>query len=149
MTNATKRYIYFWLAFALGYVFPFSYFFVKLGITKDGTKVVIPVIFLGIVGILKLCAAIPKWTATWKPSFLKGVLKSIPIYLITLTLITLGLTLKTILDKQINVAFTNYFEFVFVFFGSLCAASIFDALHCKYRELDLLEKGYTLGVVNR
>ena len=149
MTNAKKRYIFFWLSFAVGYIFPFVYFLCKLGITKKSTSIVIPVVFLGIVGVLKLCSAIPQWVATWKPSFAKGIIKGIPIYLITIIMITLGLTLKVLLEKQIKVAFSNYFEFIIVFFGSLCLASIFEAYHLKFKELDMIEKGFVLGVVNK
>lgn len=149
MNNTKKRYLYFWLSFLIGYVFPFVYFLCKLGITKTKKAIVIPVIFLGIVGIIKLCLSIPKWVATWKPSFKKGIISAIPIYLMTITMITLGLTLKVLMQKQIEATFTGYFEFVIVFFGSLCVGSVFDALHQKYRELDLIDKGYVLGVVNK
>lgn len=149
MSNTTKRYLFFWLAFAIGYMFPFVYFICKLGVTKSSTSVVIPVLFLGIVGVIRLCLAIPGWVATWKPSVTKGIIKSIPIYLITILLITLGLVLKVVATKQIDIAFSSYFEFVIVFFGALCVASIFSALHEKYRELDLIDKGYVLGTVNK
>jgi len=149
MSNTAKRYLFFWLSFLIGYIFPFVYFLCKLGITKQSTSVVVPVLFLGIVGVIKLCLAIPGWVATWKPSVAKGIIKSIPIYLITILLITLGLVLKVILTKQIEIGFQNYFEFVIVFFGALCIASIFSALHEKYRELDLIDKGYVLGTVNK
>lgn len=149
MSNTVKRYLFFWLSFFIGYMFPFIYFLCKLGITKQSTSVVIPVLFLGIVGIIKLCFAIPDWISAWKPSVTKGIIKSIPIYLITILLITLGLVLKITLEKQIKIGFQNYFEFVLVFFGALCVASIFSALHEKYRELDMIDKGYVLGVVNK
>jgi len=149
MSNEKKRYLFFWLSFLIGYVFPFVYFLCKLGMTKKSTSVVIPVLFLAIVGVIKLCLAIPGWVATWKPSVTKGIIKSIPIYLITILLITIGLVLKVVLEKQIKVGFQNYFEFILVFFGSLCIASVFSALHEKYRELDLIDKGYVLGTVNK
>lgn len=149
MTNAKKRYLFFWLSFVVGYLFPFIYFLCKLGITKKSTSIVIPVVFLGIVGVIKLCSVIPQWVATWKPSFKKGIIKGIPIYLITVLMLTLGLTFKVLLEKQIEVAFTRYFEFIIVFFGALCLSTIFEAFHLKYKELDLIEKGYVLGVVNK
>ena len=34
---------------------------------------------------------------------------------------------------MIQLAFTAYFEIVFVLFGSLCVASVPKALHMKYR----------------
>ena len=53
------------------------------------------------------------------------------------------------LEHQINVAFNAYFEVVFIIFGSLSVSSILGAYHLKYKELDLIKKGYVLGVVNR
>ena len=99
--------------------------------------------------IIRLCIAIPGWVATWRTSFVKGIIKSIPVYLLFITLITLGLTFKYLLEQQITIAFTLYFEVILVLFGSLCVASVFNALHLKYKELDLIEKGYVLGVVNK
>ena len=149
MSNSTKRYLFFWLYYALGYIFPFAYFLSKWGITKKATSIVLPVIFILFLAIIRLCIAIPGWVATWRPSFTKGIIKSIPVYLLFIVLITLGLTLKYILEQQIKFAFTLYFEVIFVLFGSLCCASIFNALHLKYKEIDLIEKGYVLGVVNK
>ena len=149
MTNAVKRYMFFWISFAIGYIFPFVYFLCKLGITKQKVTIVIPVILIGIVGIIKLCSVIPGWIKTWKPSFLKGLVKGIPIYLTTIFMISLGLLFKYILEHQVKVAVTAYFEFVFVFFGALTIGSIFDAFHLKYKELDMIDKGYVLGTVNK
>ena len=64
-------------------------------------------------------------------------------------MITFGLVLKYLLENSIVVSLNLYFEVVLVVFGSLCVSSVFKALHQKYKELDLLSKGYTLGVVNR
>lgn len=143
-----KRYVYWWLSFLVGYIFPFVYFFIKVGITKTATSIVMPVIILGIFAILKLCTAIPAWIATWRPSVVKGLIKSIPIYLLFICLVTFGLVFKYMLEHQIELAFGAYFEVVFIIFGSLCLSSILGAYHQKYKELDLLSKGYTLGVVN-
>lgn len=143
-----KRYLYWWLSFIIGYVFPFVYFFAKLGITKTATSIVMPVVLIGIVGVLKLCSAIPEWISTWRPSVVKGLLKAIPIYLLFICLITFGLVLKHMLENQIIVAFGSYFEMVLVIFGSLSVSGVLGAFHQKYKELDLLSKGYTLGVVN-
>ena len=65
------------------------------------------------------------------------------------SLITLGLALKYIIESQLEVAFHMYFETVLVVFGSIAVASIIEAVHLKYKELDLIEKGYVLGVVNK
>ena len=143
-----KRYLYWWLSFLIGYIFPFAYFFIKLVITKEATTIVLPVVILGIFAVLKLCTAIPTWVATWRPSVVKGLIKSIPIYLIFICLVTFGLLFKYMLEHQVDVAFTSYFEVVFIVFGSLCVSSVLGAYHQKYKELDLLAKGYTLGVVN-
>lgn len=143
-----KRYLYWWLSFIVGYLFPFTYFFVKLGITKTATSIVMPVVILGIFAILKLCTAIPTWIATWQPSVMKGLIKSIPIFLLFICLVTFGLVFKYMLEHQIEVAFTSYFEVVFVIFGSLSLSSVLGAFHQKYKEIDLLKKGYVLGVVN-
>lgn len=144
-----KRYLYWWVSFALGYIFPFTYFAIKLGITKQAKSIVMPVVILGIVAVLELCKAIPEWISTWRPCFLKGFLKSIPIYLLFACMITFGLVLKYLLENSIVISLNLYFEVVLVVFGSLCVSSVFKALHQKYKELDLLSKGYTLGVVNR
>lgn len=125
------------------------YFLCKLGITKEITSIVLPVLFIAVIAILKLCSAIPAWISTWRPSVTKGILHSIPMYLLFVLLITIGLTLKYIITKQIEVAFALYFEVVLVLFGSLCVASIPHALHIKYKELDLIEKGYILGTVRK
>lgn len=140
---------YYWLSFLISYVFPFIYFFTKLGITKQSTKLVMPVVIIGIIAILKLASDIPKWVSTWEPSFKKGIVKSIPKFLIFIVLITLGLTLKYIMQRSIDIALTSYFETVLVLFGSMCLGSIFEAYHLKYKELYLISKGYVLGVVNK
>ena len=149
MNNTKKRYLFFWLSFIIGYIFPLVYFICKLGITKNHKTIVLPVLLIGLVVIIKLCLVIPDWIATWKPSFAKGIIKAIPIYLLTILLITAGLVLKVVLTKQIEVHFALYFEFILIFFGALCVSSIFNALHLKYKELDLIDKGYTLGVINK
>ena len=140
---------YYWLAFLTGYIFPFMYFFIKLGVTKQTTKIVIPTLIVGVLAILKLASDIPRWVSTWEPSFKKGLVKAIPKILLFIMLITLGLTLKYILKRQIDLAFTAYFETVFVLFGSMSVGSVFEAFHLKYKELYLISKGYVLGVVNK
>ena len=144
-----KRYIYWWLSFITGYLFPFVYFLVKLGVTQTATSIVLPVVILGVFAILKLCDAIPKWVATWQPSVFKGLIKAIPTFLLFICLVTFGLVFKYMLENQFTVAFGTYFEVIFVVFGSLCVSSVLGAFHQKYKEIDLLKKGYVLGVVNR
>jgi uncharacterized membrane protein YhaH (DUF805 family) len=146
---AKKRYIYFWLYYLIGYIFPFVYFLCKLGVTKKVTSIVMPVVLLAIVAIIKLCTAIPTWTSTLRPSMAKGILHSIPIYLLFILLITLGLILKYTITAQVQEAFILYFEVVLILFGSLIIASVPRALHMKYRELDLIAKGYVIGVVRK
>lgn len=144
-----QRVLYYWLAFIASYVFPFTYFFIKLGITKQATKLVLPVVLILALGVIKLASDIPKWVSTWKPSFRKGLIKAIPKLLLFIFLITIGLTLKHMLQRQIEIAFTAYFETVLVLFGGMSVGSIFEAYHLKYKELSLLASGYVLGVVNK
>lgn len=148
-TYLGKRALYYWLSFITSYVFPFVYFFIKLGITRQATTLVIPVVLIAIIAVLKLASDIPKWVSTWQPSFKKGLFKALPKLLLFATLITLGLTLKHIIEKQVELAFMTYFETVLVLFGGMAVGSIFGAYHLKYKELDLISKGYVLGVVNR
>lgn len=144
-----KRYLYWWVSFAIGYVFPFTYFAIKLGITKQATSIVMPVVILGIIAVLQLCKSIPEWISTWRPSFIKGFIKSIPLHLLFICMITFGLVLKYLLENSITISLNLYFEVVLVVFGSHCVSSVFSALHQKHKEIDLLNKGYTLGVVNK
>lgn len=144
-----KRYLFWWLSFITSYIFPLLYFFLKLGVTKTATTVVLPVVVIAVFAILKLCSAIPEWVSTWQPSVWKGIIKSIPVYLLFICLITFGLVFKHMLEQQIKVAFGAYFECVLVIFGSLCVGSVLSAYHLKYKEEDLIAKGYVLGVVNR
>lgn len=157
MSNSKKRYLYFWIYMVIGYIFPLVYYWIKISSSKQieikgkavPISILMPIAFIGFVLVIKLCQVVPEWVKTWKPSFKKGIIKAIPIYLLTTVLITLGTTLKTLFKESIELAFTSYFEFVFVFFGALCIASVFNAMHLKYKELDLIEKGYVLGVVNK
>lgn len=143
-----KRYLYWWVSFIVRFLFPFAYFGIKLGITKEATTIVMPTVILGVVAIVYLCNAIPDWIKTWRPCFLKGFVKSIPLYLLFISLVTLGLLLKYMLENSIVISFNLYFEVVFVIVGSACIGGVFSALHQQYKEIDLLNKGYTLGVVN-
>jgi cation transport ATPase len=143
------RLLYYWIAFTLSYIFPFVYFLVKLGITKTSTTVVLPTLFLGIIAIVKLAIDIPKWVETWRPSFKKGLIKALPKLCLFIILITLGLTLRYMINNAIQIAFSVYFETVLVLFGGMAVGSIFEAYHLKYKELDLINKGSVLGVVRK
>lgn len=147
--NTFKRYLFFWLSFIVGYIVPCVYFIVKLGITKQATTIVMPTVLVIAAVVIKLCSAIPGWIATWKPSFAKGLIKGIPVFLLFIILMTLGFTLKHLATTQLNIAFTMYFEVILVLFGSLSVSAFIEALHLKYKELDLIDKGYVLGVVNK
>jgi hypothetical protein len=142
---------YYWIGFLIGYVLPFAYFAIKLGFTEAAvsSKLVMPTIIVGTIGIIKLASDIPQWVSAWEPSLFKGLVKASPKILLFIVLITLGLTLKYVIENAIDVAFTSYFETVIVLFGSMAVASVFDAFHLKYKELYLLSKGYVLGVVNK
>jgi hypothetical protein len=142
---------YYWIGFLIGYVLPFAYFAIKLGFTEASvsSRLVMPTIIVGTIGIIKLASDIPQWVSAWEPSLFKGLVKASPKILLFIVLITLGLTLKYVIENAIDVAFTSYFETVIVLFGSMAVASVFDAFHLKYKELYLLSKGYVLGVVNK
>jgi hypothetical protein len=142
---------YYWIAFLIGYLLPFAYFAIKLGFTEApvSSRLVMPTIIVGTIGIIKLASDIPQWVSAWEPSLFKGLVKASPKILLFIVLITLGLTLKYVIENAIDVAFTSYFETVIVLFGSMAVASVFDAFHLKYKELYLLSKGYVLGVVNK
>jgi hypothetical protein len=142
---------YYWIGFLIGYVLPFAYFAIKLGFTEASvsSRLVMPTIIVGTIGIIKLASDIPQWVSAWEPSLFKGLVKASPKILLFIVLITLGLTLKYVIENAIDVAFTAYFETVIVLFGSMAVASVFDAFHLKYKELYLISKGYVLGVVNK
>ena len=145
----TRKNLFYWIAFACSYGFPFIYFLIKLGITENTTKIVMPVMIVAIFAVLKLSADIPKWVSTWEPSIWKGIVKAIPKFRLFIVLITFGITLKYIIERQIQLAFTTYFETVLVLFGGMSVGAIFEAYHLYYKELYLISKGYVLGVVNQ
>ncbi len=149
MSNGTKRKLYYVLAYLVGYGFPFAWFAIRTGFTQQKTVLVMPIVIILFLGLIKLATDIPDWVKTWRPSFWKGMVKAIPKILLFVVLITLGLTLRTVLLREIDVKFALYFETVFVIFGSISVGSVIEAFHLKYKELDMIEKGYVLGVVNR
>lgn len=144
-----KRILTYWLSVAVGYVFPFVYFFVTAGITQQATKWVLPTLISGFFLVAKLSADIPKWTSTWRPSFWKGMLLATPKLLTFIILVSVGVVLKWLIERQIEVAFYTYFETVIVLFGGQAVGAVIGAFHLKYYQLDLIAKGYVLGVVNK
>lgn len=144
-----KRVLTYWASLILGYVFPLIYFYISAGIKRETTKFIVPTLIAGIFLVIKLVSDIPKWTSTWRPSFWKGLLVAVPKFLIFIILITLGLALKFVIEKQIEAHFYTYFETVIVLFGGQSAGAIVGALHLKYKQLDMIDKGYVLGVVNK
>ena len=144
-----QKNLYYIIAYIIGYVLPFAYFAIKMGVTKEVTTIVVPTVMVGFVGIIKLGVDIPSWVATWEPSLKKGMVKAVPKVLLFILLITLGLTLRYMLMRSIDLAFFTYFETVMVLFGGLALGSVFEAYHLKYKELYLISKGYVLGVVNK
>ena len=143
-----RKILFYWIAFAFSYIFPFVYFLIKLGITRSTTKIVLPVLIVGVFAVLKLASDLPKWVSTWEPSIWKGLVKATPKFLLFIVLITLGLALKYIIERQVQLAFATYFETVIVLFGGMSVGSIFEAYHLYYKEQYLISKGYVLGVVN-
>lgn len=144
-----KRVLFYWLSFAIGYIFPFVYFFITAGVTKQSTKWVLPTIVAGIFLVIKLSSDIPKWTATWQPSFWKGMLSALPKLLLFMILMSVGVLLEWAMKTQLEAAFYMYFETIIVFFGGQAIGAFFGAFHLKYMQLDLIAKGYVLGVVNK
>lgn len=144
-----KRVVTYWLAVAVGYIFPFVYFFISAGVMKQSTKWVMPTLIAGIFLVAKLTRDIPEWVESWQPSFWKGMLIATPKFLLFAILISLGLTLKWVIEKQLETSFYTYFETVIVLFGGQSIGAIIGAFHLKYKQLDLISKGYVLGVVNK
>ena len=145
----TKRIVTYWLAVAVGYIFPFVYFFVTAGIMKQASKWVMPTLIAGIFLVMKLTRDINDWVDSWQPSLMKGLIIALPKLLLFVILISLGLTLKWVIERQIEASFYTYFETVIVLFGGQFAGSLIWAFHLKYKQLDLISKGYVLGVVNK
>lgn len=155
MANTTVEHLYlkrvltYWLAVAVGYIFPFMYFFITAGVTKQASKWVMPTLIAGIFLFAKLTTDIRDWTKTWQPSLWKGLLIATPKILLFMILISIGLVLKGLVERQIEASFYVYFETVIVLFGGQALGAIIAAFHLKYYQLDLIAKGYVLGVVNK
>ena len=144
-----KRVVAYWMSFVVGYVFPFVYFFITAGIQKQATKWVMPTLIAGIFLVIRLTKDIPEWTKTWKPSFAKGLLSGLPKILLFFILLSIGGVLRWGLLNQIEVAMYTYFETVIVLFGGQSVGVLIGAFHLKYKQLDMMHKGYVLGVVNK
>jgi hypothetical protein len=144
-----QRVAFYWMSFLSGYVFPLSYYGVKLGITKDAATMVLPVILLVLLGVVKLAMDVPNWVSTWRPGIWKGIILMLPVLFVFIFLITFGVGLQYILARQIELNMMPYYETVLVLFGSHTVAGVLNAVHLKYKDLDLISKGYVLGVVNK
>lgn len=145
----TARYIHYWLARSITWAFPFTFFAVKLGITKQASGVVMPVVVIGFLGVIKLASDIPGWVRTWRPSFTKGIVKAIPKIILFMLLITVGVGLSYVFTQQIDINLNPYYEAVLVIFGGASVGSVFEAFHLKYKELDMMQRGYVLGTINK
>lgn len=144
-----KRIITYWLAIAIGYIFPLVYFFITAGITKQASKIAMPTLIAGIFLFARLTGDVKEWTKSWRPSLWKGLVVAAPKILLFVILITIGLVLKWLVEHQMEASFYVYFETVIVLFGGQALGAIINAFHLKYYQLDLIEKGYVLGVVNK
>jgi hypothetical protein len=77
------------------------------------------------------------------------MLLAIPKLLLFIILIFVGIVLKWLIERQLEASFFTYFETVIVLFGGQAIGAIIEAFHLKYYQLDLIAKGYVLGVVNK
>lgn len=145
----TKRIVTYWLARGVGYGFPLTYFFVVSTVTQSSSRLTLPILVSGIFLVIKLTGDIIKWTKTWQPSFWKGLLVALPKLILFSILISIGLLLQWLVETQIDTSFAGYFETVIVLFGGQAVGSVIEAFHLKYYQLDLMDKGYVLGVVNK
>jgi hypothetical protein len=144
-----KRVTTYWASIALGYIFPFLYFFISAGVTRQATKWVMPTLIAGIFLVVKVSVDLKAWTSTWRPSFRKGLLLATPKLLLFVILISVGVVLKWLIEREIETSFYTYFETVIILFGGQSLGAIVGAFHLKYYQLDLIDKGYVLGVVNK
>ena len=147
-----RRILFYWLSVGTSFGLPITYYAFKLGltqVTEPSTVIVLPIILLAFLGILRIGMDIPAWVANWQPSFAKGLIRAIPTILLFVGLITIGLTLQYVIKNQPELPFAPYYEAVITLFGSRSIGSIFEAFHLKYKELDLVSKGYALGVVRK
>jgi hypothetical protein len=149
VNHSARRLSYYWSARLLSYGLPIGYYAIKLGITKESTSIVLPLIIVALLGVIRIGMDIPLWVATWPPSFMKGMIRAVPVLLLFIVLVTLGLTFKYMMENQVIVSFVPYFETVFVIFGGASLGSIVYALHLKHKELDMIAKGYVLGTINK
>lgn len=143
--------MYYVLTYIVSYILPITYYVVRYGFikTEERSSIVLPILFISLLGVLRIAMDIPEWVKTWEPSFKKGLVRNVPKILLFVFFMTFGLSLKYIIYKQIDSWFYSYFETVLVVFGGLFAGSFLDAMHLMYKEKYLISKGYVLGVVNR
>jgi hypothetical protein len=143
-----KRYLFYWLSVAVSYIFPLIYFIVRFTVgVKTTTVIPMPIIITLAILVIKISLDIPNWIKDWRPSFLKGFIKGLPVIFMTAIFVSLGLVLEGAITEL--RAFTNaYWEVIGVLFGGMSTGTIFTAFHLKYKEQHLLSQGYTLGVIN-
>jgi hypothetical protein len=147
-----RRILFYWLSRATSYGLPLTYYAVKLGVTRvtePATTIVMPILILAFLGVVRIGMDVPAWIANWQPSFMKGMLKALPVLLLFGMLITIGLTLQYVIETQPILPFGTYFEAVLTLFGSMSVGSVLEAFHLKNKELDMLNKGFVLGVVRK
>ena len=144
-----KRYLTYWMSVVIGYVFPFVYFFVKMGVQKQATKLVMPTLIAGILLVIRLARDLPQWTAKWRPSFAKGLLLALPKIILFIILLSIGALLEWIITEQIEASFYTYFETIIVLFGGQAVGAVAGAFHLKYQQIDMMQEGYVLGVINK
>lgn len=141
-----KRYLFYWLSVAVSYIFPLIYFIVRFTVEVTTTKMIpLPILITLAILMIKISLDIPNWVKDWRPSFLKGFIKGLPVIFMTAIFVSLGL----VLDEVTTEFMKAYWEVIGVLFGGMSTGTIFTAFHLKYKEQDLLAQGYTLGVINK
>lgn len=144
-----KRYLFYWLSVAVSYIFPLIYFIVRFTVGVKNTKVIpMPILITLAILVIKISLDIPNWVKDWRPSFLKGFIKGLPVIFMTAIFVSLGLVLEGVI-KELDAFTDAYWEVIGVLFGGMSTGTIFTAFHLKYKEQDLLAQGYTLGVINK
>lgn len=147
-----RRVLFYWLALATSYGLPIGYYGIKLGFFQTSeatTTIVMPIMIFAFLGIIRIGMDIPVWVASWQPSFFKGLIKAVPVLLLFIGLISVGVLLQYAIKNQPTLPFASYYEAVITLFGSMSAGSILNAFHLKYKELDMLNKGFVLGTIRK
>lgn len=142
----TKRVLFYWLSFIVGYLAPLITFIVMFGVGKEKVsfRLTFPVLIAAVFLLIKVMIDLPKWTKTWQPSFAKGLVIGLP----KIFIFGLLIMIYIIVRKEAAAFFTTIDTTVFVLSGCQIAGAILNAFHIKYKQLDLIEKGYVLGSIN-